>query len=416
MLTTLYVAIGVMAIFLCALAGSYWLWVPWLISVFAGNNFFITVVDEGTGKWIIKGARKKGRAWRFITSDRSTDPSPDFANPEKSWDITETRQPKSARLKNAEGEESWFVDWIDRILPGGIRWVGLPFIYSIHKYNFRWDVLRQSRPGDGKDGSIREDGLVESTKLDNDKWVASFAKRLDYIYLRDAVYYFEVIDAEMKGVIKGGADKDKTTLVSMPVDIYMLATIRIVNPYRALFVVHDWLETTFDLIRPNVRSWVAATSYEDVVGKPEVAERNYDTFLKGTNVAAALVPAGVSAKSIGTYIEDTYGVREKRIAFDAVVPPAAYTTAAIERASAEQKKNTTITNAEADRDRQTIVAEGEANRIATVTAALAAGGDIALELRRLEALESVGEHGNMVVVSGKGAKMLINPGKDKKEK
>ncbi|HVO28547.1 MAG TPA: SPFH domain-containing protein [Candidatus Paceibacterota bacterium] len=421
--------IGVLGMALCALFATYWLWLPWVISVFAAHNFLITSVEENTGKWIKKGAGKRGRAWRFITPSRETDPAPD-PDPDKSWNIEQTRQPIHGHLLNAEGEESWFVDWIDRKLPGSIRWIGLPFIYSIHEYNFRWEVQREGKPGTTQNGKIKtEDGLIEMEKLSNDKWVATFAKRLDYIYLRDAVYYFEVIGAETKAIVKG-AGIDQTARVGMPLEVYMLATIRVVNPYRALFLVHDWLESTFDLLRPNVRSWIAANSYEDVVGKPEVAEREYDQFLKQSNVPDGLIPPGTPPdkmpKAIGAYIECTYGVREKRIAFDDVIPPEEYTQATVRRMEAEQNRNATITNAEAEREKQTIIAQGEANRIATVTAAIAAGGDLAMELRRLEALESVGNNGNMVVVSDKGAQMLINtntakqprliePGKEKKE-
>jgi hypothetical protein len=407
-----WITLGIAGMFVCALGATYWLWGPWFLNQLAQRNYFVTIVEENTGKWIMRF----GRAWRFVTSDPHKDPYPAFStegNGEKDvrWNIEKPLGTR--RLRNAEGEESWLVDFIDRhLLPGGMRWVGLPFVYTVYRYNFRWSVLRESEP------PPIEDSRVNFQKLPNGKWEAVFAKNLDYIYLKDAVYFLKIIGAETRDadeedaggteLKKDGKKKSRNESISMSLNVFMLATIRIIDPYRALFLIHDWLEATFDLDRPAIRKMIAGKTYAEVINKPEVAQREFDTFLKQTGIPEDL-PAGSEQRPLpfGEYIECTYGVRQKRIAFDDVVPPEEYQKAATARASAIQRKIETITMAEAERDRQTIIADGEAQRIEKVTAVLRAD-PIAMELRRLEALEHVGDNGNMVVVGGENANLLLN--------
>lgn len=357
-------------------------WLSKLLYKFAERDLFVTTVEEGTGKWIMKSKM----AWRFITSNAATDPYND-------WDLTKEKgDPYS--LWNAECREAFWIEWIDRKLPGGMRWVGLfPWIYKIYWYNFRWSVLRENKP------APTEDGLVEEPrKLANGKWVASFAKRINYIYLRDAVYYFEIIGAQTKGASeKGSSDKS----VGLAVKINIVPTIRVTNPYLALFRVHDWLSSVFDLMRPSIRSWIATVPFEDVIGKYEATEREHDAFLQQTGVPKEVASAsGKPANTIVEYIEWSYGVRAKRIAFDDVITPEDYTNAVTKRAEAEQNKIRIETEAKAKANRLEIVARGEAARVTILAKALRDGGDDARLTRTLEAFEEMGKSGNTIIIGG----------------
>ena len=408
--------VGVVAMIFCGLIATAGLWIPYFLRVCADHNFFTTSVEENTIKCIMK----VGRTWRFITPTPINDPYPNPNDPILNWRIPETvespaspgekiprRRSAHDPLLNVDGEESAFVNWIDFILPGGLRWVGLPFIYSVYEYDFRWDVLRPTKP-------VPEEGCIDSEKLPNEKYVVSFSKKLDYIFGRDAAYYFELIGAESRGTSKGQNEDDQTSQISMPLDLFMLATIRVVNPYQTLFHLNDWLNTILDLVRPTIRHWVAVNPYNTIVGKEEAAERSYDPLLRDPSIPEKLgIGTGGKRMSIVDYIECTYGVRIKRIAFDAIIPPAEYTKAAIERASSEQKRIATITQAEGERDRQTIVAAGEASRIKIVTDALKAAGPEGLVLRGLEAAEAMGVSGNVIVMGENPGQVLINSAKSK---
>ncbi|HUC02189.1 MAG TPA: SPFH domain-containing protein [Candidatus Paceibacterota bacterium] len=387
-------AFGILAIVAALI--TYPIWTPRL----AKRNLLVTIVEEGTGKWIMRN----GKAWRFITSRAEKDPHPLHC------DVTDeglAEHPNPGmKLRTTDGENSvepWWVDMIDRLLPGGMRWVGIPWIYSIYEYNFRWSVLRENRP------LSTEDGLVEVDELESEKFAVSFAKRIDYVFLRDSVYYFRVSDAETQGADSDATDKS----VGMAIALDLLATIRVTNPYLAFFVVHDWLETSLDLTRPSLRSWVAHRPYQEVNRKTESAQRKFDEFLRQ-------YPAVEGDKCILDYLEETYGVRYKRIAFDAVIPPEEYAKAVNKRAEAVQNAVYIKTIAQANSEQEAILAQGkakaistiadaEAQRILKVNAALKDGGETAFPLRALEAYETMGQNGNTIVVGGNNpVQMLID--------
>jgi regulator of protease activity HflC (stomatin/prohibitin superfamily) len=395
------VAIALCIIALIPLAITYPIWTKKL----ANRKLFFKNMKSGEGSWITKN----GKAWRYITSDATTDPDPDD---EKCY-IDDEGLKKNAnpggKLRTPGGKfEPWWVQWIDSILPGGMRWIGVPWIYEIYEYNFRWSVLREGKP------LLTEDGLVgEPKELESGKFVAFFAKRLDNNFTRDAVYYSRVSDAETRGANSDSQDKS----VGMAISIDMPITMRIVNPYRAFFDVHDWLESTLDLLRPSIRSWIASKPYQEVVGKPEVAEREFDTFLQS-------VPSPAMGKCILAYLEDTYGVRIKRIAFDTVIPPEEYATATTKRAETVQQAVTIETLAQANSNREAILAVGqakairrlaraEAGRIKTIKAAIIDGDrEAGLVLEGLETLKQIGKAGNTVIVGGTSpVQMLLNTSK-----
>lgn len=322
---------------------------PILLLIFlrflAERNLFFTLVEEGSAKAIMRGEefRRFVMAYQGFTFDEE-------------WNVVE--------LKKAPTSSSLLRQWFKKRL-GGIRWLGWPFLDTVYEYNFRWTVLRESK------ASKYEDGFVDQRELPNKKCVVAFAKRIDYIYLRDAVYYDELIGTETEEL--------------MPVDIFMLLPIRIINAYKALFRVHKWLDTTQDLIKPMVRSWAAETSYQEVIKKREVAEREFDTFLASKS-------GREEGKSIGDYLLDTYGVRVKRITFEDIVPPEEYSKAATRRVEAEQKEKEIE-----------VLAKAEATRVKTSFDPIIERGEAGLAIRALESLDKAGQSpGNWIITAGPG--------------
>ena len=393
-------SLGLGALIFFALMATYQIWLWSLLRVMAQRKTVVVNVQEGTGVMVMQN----GKAIRFLTACADTDPDENWNLAQEGDDASHV-PPGSLRTKQQMLHGAAAL--IDRyILPGGMRWIGFPFMgYELYKYNFRWEVLRNSEPrGD-------EDGLVSKRQLPGGKWVASFAMRLDYIYTKDAVYYFEVLDAETRGTIKPGKDGVEKRSVGMPIKIRGVETVRIVNPYLALIFIHDWTQSTFDLLLPSLRSWVAKTFFEDIVGRTEAAERQYDDFLRATGLptGAPIDPMNPPTPP-ARKVEMSYGVRIKRVGFVDVAAPEEYTKASIQRAEAEQQAVRIQTLAVAEAGRIKTVAAAEVGRIKSVNKALEGNTD-ALRIRELEALENIGAHGNVFVLNTKGGSPLINIGK-----
>ena len=404
----LILAVGALISF--ALAATYQVWLWAFLRLLARRKIIVVNVQEGTGVMVMQN----GKAVRFLTADPGTDP-------DENWNLRQedSRDGSVSNLKTdphrtKQRKLRGLAAWIDRnLLPGGMRWKGFAFMgYELYEYNFRWEVLRNSEPRDD------EDGLVGKREIPGGKWVASFAQHLDYIYTKDAVYYFEVLGAETKGTIKADNNKKaEKRSVGMPVTIRGVETVRIVNPYLALIFIHDWAQSTFDLVLPSLRSWVANNYFEDIVGRVEAAQAEYDAFLQSTGLppdqkvdTSAEQPVTPAHK-----VEISYGVRIKRVGFIDIAPPAEYTDASVRRAEAEQEAVRIQTLADAEAARIETVAVAEANRITTVNTAIKAGGETALKLRELEALEELGRQGNVFVVNTLGGTPLINVGKTDKK-
>ncbi len=383
---------------IAAFALTYKMWTPAL----AKRKLFVATPQEGTGMWILKN----GRAWRFITTDAKKDPDPLHC------DVTEKGMAKwpnpQGKLRNSDGGcEPWWVQWLDSILPGGMRWIGVPWIYTIYEYNFRWSVLRQSKP------SI-EDGLIDSYQLESGKWVACFAKKLDYVFLRNSVYYLRASNSETQGADNDAADKS----VGMAIGMDLVPTVRVINPYTSHFVIHDWLESSLDLVGPALRSWIANNPYQVINRKPESAQRQFDEFLQ-----TAL--AKENDRCILDVLEDDYGVRFESVGIDNIIPPTEYAEATTRRAAAVQDAVRIETLALANSNQLAILARGQGEavrtladadgyRITTVNAAIdeAPGGN-AFALEALATLKDIGENGNTVVLGGTNpVNMLINASKN----
>lgn len=320
---------------------------PIFLRFLAERDIFFTLVEEGSAKAIMRGEefRRLVLAYRGFTFD-------------KNWEVVPKPEITPAT--------SFLRQWFEKRL-GGIRWLGWPFLDTVYEYNFRWTVLRESKASD------KEDGFVDQRELPSKKWVVAFSKRIDYIYLRDAVYYDELIGSE--------------TAELMPIDIFMLLPIRVLNPYKALFRVHKWLDATQDLIKPIIRSWAAMTSYKRIIQKKEVAQREFDNFLISKHGEGE-----EQSKSIGDYLFDTYGVRVKRITFEDVVPPQKYSEAATNRVLAGQKKLEIET-----------LAKAEAERVKTSFDPILERGEAGLTIRALEAVEKASQGpGNTIVTVGPG--------------
>jgi len=133
------------------------------------------------------------------------------------------------QLKGFTLDSDWnVVSGQERHLFGGLRWYGIWPVDDIYIYRFRWT-------------NVLHDGTVQEHEPE---W-------LDYILLKQDVYFFKEEEVEDKNLL--------------PLEVHVLLTIQVVNPYKALFLVQDWLETVINRFRPTLRDCIAQGEYEVLV-------------------------------------------------------------------------------------------------------------------------------------------------------
>ena len=201
-----------------------------LLIVLALIIFEFTQTDEGTAKAIRRfgAVRKMVMVWegyRFDGSEQGT----------KKWDVVKS--------KSVTDE---FVTLLIGRLIGGLRFVGIRWIDRVYKYQFRWQDLELSEGGEEK-------------KFHD--------KNISYILIKYATYSTGIRSAET------GRGTDETLPERIPVDADFLITLRVKNPYKALFVAPpNWLENVLARLNALFRGWVGTKTVDELItlrGKEE---------------------------------------------------------------------------------------------------------------------------------------------------
>jgi ribosomal protein L23 len=318
------IGVGIVPILLAAIPGlKVELWISgiyWLVSIptvafllvyflLAPNNCFFTFVKEGTAKFVVRG--DKFEKCLIQWEGYTFDYSKD--HPEK-WNVI-------------PGKE--------RHIFGGLRFYGLWPLFDIHIYKFRWT-------------GVTEDGRIQQ----KEEW-------LDYILLKDDVYWCKIEQCEDKNLL--------------PLDLELLLTIAVVNPYKAHFNVQNWLETVINRMKPIIRAYITQNSYEEWIKKREAL---------GEELRKTIDHAGL----LGEF-EKWYGVKVKKVEVKEINPPREYREKTIAPYLAELDKKAMIIRAEGEKQAVITKAEGEQQRIEKVFTEIQKFGDLGKLIRALEAME-----------------------------
>lgn len=307
----------------------------------APNNLFFTFVKEGTAKIVVKGHKFHKAIIQF--KDHGLD------NPETTVNI----------LQLPEGEEE------KKHLFGGLKYYGLWPIDDIFVYEFQWV------------------GMATNGELELHP-----PEHLDYIFIKDDVYGCEVVKAEDKEL--------------MPLNIKLTFTVRIVNPYKALFVIENWYETMINRITPYIRDFITTDTYAKFITDPQRI---------GVGVKAKL-----EEENILKELKDRYGVEIRRIEVNAINPQKEFREATMKKVLALRERDKTLTNARAEKDRLKIIALGEKERISIVYTAVKEFGLLGEKIRGFEALEkSPGEGSKWVIPADLASLLPGSPPKNTKE-
>jgi len=118
-------------------------------------------------------------------------------------------------------------------LLGGLRLAGFYWIDDIYEYKFRWLSLEL---------------------VDGQEKIVFHEKKLDYIFVRPDVYPVEQKGAETKPPER------------IALDNVWLATIRVVNPYKALFdAPSNWNENVLSKLEALLRGWVGMHDFDEIL-------------------------------------------------------------------------------------------------------------------------------------------------------
>lgn len=217
-----------------------------------------------------------------------------------------------------EGEEQHIL--------GGLRRYGWWPIYDIYIHTFSWT------------------GIAHNGELKHHK-----EEIHDYVMLKDDIYWGKVEKAE---------DKDL-----LPLDVELLFTIRIVNPYKALFRVDDWLQTVINRSSPAVRDYITGYTFNELIKMPEAMGEEIFKDLK-------------ERKILDEEFKERYGIEVRAIEVKDINPPEEYRKATLAKFEAAREK-----------ERIEITAEAERTRIDRVYGSIKRFKDLGRLVRALEAME-----------------------------
>ncbi len=278
----------------------------------APNNLFFTFVPEGRAKVVVKGDAFQRILIQWKGFSIRKDLEGGLGQIRDVGDIVEGDAP----------QKGWFNSFF-----GGLKFYGFWPIEDIYLYDFTWTGID---PG----GSPRK----------HEK------ETLDYILLKEDVYYAEVLKAE---------DKDL-----LPLDVKLILSIRVVNPYKALFRIQNWLEAVQGRIAPAVRNRITEKPYSEWI---EPKRKDSATKTEGKDLADEIYRDLEEAGILRTFEED-YGVKVNATEVREIDP-------------GEELRNASL---------QEYLASREAARIETVYGAIAEQGEIGKMIRIAESMEKSG--------------------------
>ncbi|HEY4508334.1 MAG TPA: SPFH domain-containing protein [Candidatus Paceibacterota bacterium] len=210
----------------------------------AQHDLFMTPRMEGAAKIIVKNGRfhacigaLDGYEFRAVLGGTGG------TNNEHAWDLIPLTPapPRPDNYRRLSGAV-WATEGYLRTILGfhlldGLAWIGLPPFSKVYEYPFKWSVLK---------GGPKGEKLPETKQ-----------EMLRHIFLKQVVYLITVTSAE--------------TSESAPMDASLVVTLQVVNPYKALFAVHNWLEAISDQLAATMRAVIGKHTFKQLIAAKETA-------------------------------------------------------------------------------------------------------------------------------------------------
>lgn len=347
------------------------LWIVGLAGYFllayalAQKKMFFTAPHEGTAEFVVAG----GSAVRMIAVWKGHHTLPDHSIVKTDVD---NPAPPDNTLRHLNP-----LNWLE---PWGIYWVGLYPFQQIYHYDFVW--IEETVGEDGK--------IVPRTRRATKKGTGAEGQTA-YIRINDTNYFFVVDDVKTSG--------------NIPTRFVVLVTVRVENPYKALFGGEDWLERLGGMVSQMVIKYAGVLTYEDIVaGKPAELALHGDPIEHPYSLEELVKTVGDgSPDEGGVDMLTTYGVgvvAAKLHSFDFADSQASQElrNATVKRYTAEQEGLAELAKAQGEASAIGVRAKAEVGRINAVYGAVSDKKEDRMAIRRLEALEKTGPEGRTTVV------------------
>jgi len=263
---------------------------------------------------------------------------------------------------------------------GGIRWLGLPGVNKVLRYNFTWTSLEQKE--DKTTGKIRTVFVTKEFTSDNpdpDKGP------IDYVPLFIDTYVAQQEKADSRDGI--------------PFDIQYLITARVVNPYKATIVAHRWLETVQNQLGGKIADFVRDHHYEDLLDQPKKDKKDESL---DTKISRELITLLSDDKHLDEF-EENLGVKVDKIQIWDISPSdPKFINSITKKFEAEQQGKADVVEAEYYQQTRALKQMAdEAYNKAVYTAIRDAGGipvEVAKELGKVKGVVSLGGQAAGIVV------------------
>ena len=334
-----------------------------LVHYSAQHKIFFTTPKEGTAEFVVVGnaVRRMIMVWKEH-------------NANDQFEISTGKLTRNMR---------YYLNPLNWMEPFGIYWIGLWPFYNIYRYDFTWTEEKVDESGRTIPYTRR------ATKQPNTEGQTSFVR------INDTNYFVIADNVKTKG--------------GVPLKFVLLVTIRIENPYKALFMGEDWLERTAGAINNMVIRYAGVLDYEDITASSpaklsvfmngEVREETYSLEsiimmlgdgqpddIQGTDLLLSYGVRIVAAKIHSIEFADSEGAQRLR-------------DATTERYVAEQKGLGEQLQAGGEAVAIKTRADAERYRIDTTYAPIVGDDkDGRMRIRQLEAVEKSGSQGGNTIV------------------
>lgn len=240
----------------------------------ARRNYFGTFVQEGTAKIVVSGEK----FFKCLIQYQ------DYAF-DKEWNVIS--------ITKAKEDKIWLRKQTE--LPGGVSWAGIWPFRDVLIYSFQWTGLKQN-------------GEIDVHPKE----------KLDYISLRSDVYWMELDSPEDSN--------------GLPLTVEMLLTMKVINPYKALYGVENWLETVINRMKAKSRDYIGDHTYAELTENKEETVRNL---------------LDVTLSQLIADCKSDYGVEIIDVQIRNIDPYPEYREATLAKYLAEQEKEKRVTLSEA---------------------------------------------------------------------
>lgn len=219
--------LGSSAVLGAVAAGGIYVTLPWTLGNLAKRQTLVAFCKDGRAKVVVGRGGKFKHVIMVYTGYHLNDPRKSWYDPNiPDWERVEDEKGKTY------DDRPWFMREAD------VYWVGIPPFRKIYWYPFEWNEIR----------------VNPATKME-EVWARK--AKTDFVYIKPFTY------ATVMGKVEN--------FEGIPLEIVYKSTIAIVNPFKTLFRVVDWLTTVNSHTNREAKNFIGGSTYDEL--KNEEAAR-----------------------------------------------------------------------------------------------------------------------------------------------